>query len=138
MSVLVSLPQGDDLDAMLASGEYVDSDNYTGGGDLVDQQELEGVPFLIIGYDLRKSSKFATVVNGIVTPAEYLTIHCVMSGPRTVLFNDSGVGIRPVVEEHFEKFPDKPLYCKRGLRISEYQKELDTGEVITATTAYIG
>jgi len=141
MSQLIALDPGKytSLEEMLQAESFVDSDVYTGGGDLVPPDSLVGITMLITGYDVRESNRFFTTgPDGVVRGAEYITVHCVVAGPRIVLFNDGGVGIRPVLEEHFRENPDKALYCKRGLRMSEYSKTLPDGEIISASTAYIG
>jgi hypothetical protein len=138
----LTIPKGNTIEEMLAAASYVESDVYTGAGDLLPVEELVGVPFFITGFDIRKSTKYFKVQDGLRVPAEWVTVHGVMAGPRVVLFNDGGVGIRPVLEAHFgedcDKNLDTPMFCKRGLRISEYEKTLDDGEIIVGQTAYIG
>lgn len=104
--------------------------------ELVEKEELEGVPFIITMFgvydgDYGADSKFAAVT-------------CLLEDGSTVVFNDGSTGIfRTLAGDESKGIPPTPqealpIACAGGVRASHY-KYIDkiTGEEKPATTWYL-
>ncbi len=145
-----------------ARQQAIDSRDYTGGSALVeDKGRLIDRELLIIGIKRNSSDRFRRAdPNGLITHGVYVSVNCVLREPIavdgedtvTVVFNDGGVGIEPVLRlhvertqselltafENFEHVELRPfLYCKRGLKASRYTAKVPGGSETAATTWYL-
>ena len=97
----------------------------TGQASLINKDNLIGVPFIITDFEVRDSS-FGNI--------DYITVNVKTQVNENLCFNDSGVGIRPVLDAWQRDFPgSRGLMCAKGLRKSEYTN--DAG--IEGTTFYL-
>lgn len=98
----------------------------------VNQAELVGIPFVLFEWDLKPSS---------LGSGSYAL--CRVKTPEgTRIFADGGTGIMEQLERYknrlmkLEADAYAPLYFHYGLRASNYNKTLDDGSVVQATTYY--
>lgn len=145
-----------------ATQTAVDSRQYGGGETLVEHKELlKDKELVVIGVKLNTSDTFRKNVGGIIQAGEFVSVTCVLREPiivdgetvNVVVFNDGGVGIRPIIVEHIETHLSEDakldwqsykavalepaIYCKRGLRPSDYTYTDGAGNETAATTWYL-
>lgn len=118
--------------------QVVDSAEY-GGGQLVEKESLVGVPFVVLDWNTRKSSKFTRAENSVITPTEFVVVSIVDANSERKIFTDGGTGILPVLQAHFDRTQSRGgIYCKEGLRRSEYTyTDEHTGQSSAARTYYL-
>lgn len=81
----MNAPIGDEFEALAAQADIVQS------ADLLEKTELEGVPLIITCVVLRPSD---------YTTPWYVSAECMTRTNRSVVFNDSGTGIRIQIMEY--------------------------------------
>jgi hypothetical protein len=114
-----SLPQSFN-DAMAGA---VDSSEVTGQSELVEQDTLIGVPFVIWDWKFQQGD----------FNREYINVQVITADNRRLCFNDGGVGIGPTLQE---TEVGTKIVCKKGLRRSDYETVVN-GEKIKAHTFYL-
>ena len=114
-----------------------------------DKKKLVGLPFFILGWRRNANGR-----NG-----EFVSVKILTRTDERVIFNDGSTGINKQLSdmekddamefstnERGEFVPAKPIICRKGLRVSEYDVEDEsgnkitdpaTGKVMTGRTFYI-
>jgi len=132
---------GDELLAMLAerqaAGEVQDVQDVTGDFTLVDKAALIGAEFTVIHWQENFSDENGTYdESGVFHPAVFASVYALTPDGRKLVFNDGGVGILPVLRNHFnETGRTYGVRAPWGLHESTYKTQID-GKVQSATTYY--
>lgn len=91
-----------------------------------DKDTLINVPFVIAG---------VKVNNGDL--GEFSSVRAFKEDGTKIVFNDGGVGIHQQLKDYVAKHGrDTGIICKKGLRVSRYDKEIN-GEVRRVATYYL-
>lgn len=130
--------------------------------DVLPKESFEDIPFVIAGFRMNESTKFAEkdeVNPDVLNPARFLSLLVANYDPESgeftspwVIINDGSTGIRnqllryvrnidpdaDITKERFNAVAAQvpPIVCKKGLRRSDYAKDLGDS-VVEATTWYI-
>lgn len=106
---------------------------------LVDSSELVGVPFTVAHFEPRYSEQFGRFrpEDGLFEKGLYYSVFVITDDGKRLVFNDGGTGIVPVAENFIETTHQTGgMRCPWGLRASSYEKVLDNGQKVQATTYY--
>lgn len=134
------------------AAESAPAEQYTGNVPLIEDKEaISGIPFIVTEFKQIQSDMSE---NG------YVNVRILLPNMKEACFNDGGVGIMPILEDHAEAvgvlptldaegdviaLPEgskiiggghfvKPMYCANGLRKSAYVNAAG----IAGTTFYFG
>jgi len=113
---------------LVPATDVIDSDQY---GRLLNREEkhlLVGVPFIMVRWTFNKGD----------FGKDFVSCWILTQQNDRYILNDGGVGVcdqlRRLTEDSGR---NGMLACPKGLRVSEYDKTLDNGQVIPAKTYYI-
>lgn len=133
---LIEISNAEDVKAALADhGVEIESwDDYGTGFNVVDKSRLVGVPFRILEWKENDGGDYGTFVSVLL----------VTGNNEKIVINDGSTGVaeqlHKVAERRIAKgraLPFAGLDVPRGLRVSEYDKEID-GKITKARTYYLG
>jgi hypothetical protein len=126
---LAEIGFGDMLKSLEAAGEVMSSAELGNGWGVLGSKEkgrLVGVPLLVIGY------KFNDGDNGEFVSAQVIT------NTERLIVNDGSTGIFQQLKDLIEDGELRAVYCKHGLRRSDYTyTDPKTKEEKEATTFYL-
>jgi hypothetical protein len=126
---LAELGFGEILKQLEADGEVMSSTELGNGWSVLDSKEkgrLVGVPLLVLSWIVRDGE------NG-----EYVSLN-VITNTEQLIVNDGSTGIRDQIKALAEEGEIRAIYCKRGLRKSEYNyTDPKTKEQKPAVTFYL-
>lgn len=98
-----------------------------------DKDELLGKEFVIAAFIFRPSD---ITRNGI--QQKYVTVYAMTKDSEKIVFNDGSTGIAAQLQEIQDRTGKRGgIYCKRGLRKSEYDYIDEKGDKSPATTYYL-
>jgi hypothetical protein len=111
-------------------GTVVDSADAVGDGAdfITDKHVLVDVAFLVLEW------KFIT---DEASNREYVNVHIMGADGRRARFNDGSTGVYAQLKKVSEEMGVIGIAVKKGLRPSEYTKELPDGSKTKATTFYL-
>lgn len=104
--------------------------------ELVEQEELEGIPFFI--------TMFQEHAGDYGADSSFVSVTCLLADNSQVVFNDGSTGVKQTLIGDAEKgiagvtADMLPMYCQGGLRASRYNYiDKNTGEEKPAITWYL-
>ena len=118
------------FDAMLGKlreqGDLADPSILSDGFTLLkDKEQLVGRPFLALSWTFRQGDM-----------GEYCSVELVTAQNERLVINDGSTGVCAQLRKLTDEGEDRALLVTRGLRVSEYEKEIG-GKVTKARTFYL-
>lgn len=128
----------EDIAARFSTGKIYDVTEVLPDFSLVDPESLIGVPFTVAHFEVRESEEFGRFQeNGLFQKGRYVSVYIITDDNKRYVFNDGGTGILPTAENFIETTNQTGgMRCPWGLRASSYEKVLDNGQKVKATTMY--
>lgn len=122
-------------------GVMYDASVYTGQGDVVDKANLIGVEFIVQDWKLNESNKYSeAVAENVLQPREFCSVTVLTAGGDTLIFNDGSKhqnSIRSVLERHERETGRRDgIWCRKGLRASDYKHKMSDGSETAARSYY--
>lgn len=116
--------------ALDASGEVVSAQEFGSGFSVLDTKEkgrLVGVPFIILDWQFNEGD------NG-----QFVSLRVITQANEKLVINDGSTGIYRQLMEIADTGEERAVFCKRGLRVSNYDyTDPKTQEKKPASTYYL-
>lgn len=112
-------------DSIVTADEIIGTDQF--GPILEDKGKLVGVPFVIVYFDEYAGDY-----------GKFVSMWVITANDDRYIINDGSSGLSDQLRTLKEqKGITAGIACKHGLRVSEYDKELDNGSTVHAKTYYL-